>query len=222
MANALRAINKRVNALQKKHPKTKRTTLQKQAGREWKAGKLGAKKKRKTVKRKTVRRIGSRTVAKKPHRRKRVGTKIHTKKKFIYVDSNGEMKNLKYAVVGKRKKEVKRKRYKPVKVTHCRRVGAKKGMNPLILIAGAGLLLYAITRPGVLSPATTLPPITLANPAAAASANSLVSYATAAGLAIPSIVKLINSLNSSPAESVISAGNGVSSGAMTIDQLLND
>lgn len=37
MANALAWINKRVKDLQKKQPKAKRATLQKQAGREWKS-----------------------------------------------------------------------------------------------------------------------------------------------------------------------------------------
>jgi len=41
MSNALSVINKRVEQLAKKHPGSKRTTLQKQAGREYRAGKLG-------------------------------------------------------------------------------------------------------------------------------------------------------------------------------------
>jgi hypothetical protein len=41
MSNALAKINKRVKQLQKRHPGAKRTTLQKQAGREYRAGKLG-------------------------------------------------------------------------------------------------------------------------------------------------------------------------------------
>ena len=58
MSNALAKINARVKQLQKKHPKTQRKTLQKQAGREYKAGKLGGVKK-KTAKKKTVRRVGA-------------------------------------------------------------------------------------------------------------------------------------------------------------------
>lgn len=233
MANALKAINTRVNALQKKHPKTKRTTLQKQAGREWKAGKLsGAKKKRKpaakkttrrkTAKRKTVR-VSVRTVGARPRKRthakrrtRRVG---HKPGNFIVVDDQGNKRKLKYAVVGKRKKPAKRKRYKPVKVTHCRRVGAKKGINPLILLAGGGLLLYALTRPGVLSP--SLPPVTITNPQAAASANNLVAYASAAGMAIPSIIKLINSLNAAPPATVVQAGNAVASGSAPISNFFD-
>ncbi len=42
MPNALKKINARVKHLQKLHPNTQRKTLQKQAGREYRAGKLGA------------------------------------------------------------------------------------------------------------------------------------------------------------------------------------
>ena len=41
MSNALAKINARVKVLAKKHPGKKRVTLQKQAGKEYKAGKLG-------------------------------------------------------------------------------------------------------------------------------------------------------------------------------------
>lgn len=54
MSTALAKINARVNVLAKKHPKTKRVTLQKQAGREYRAGKLGGVKKKKAVHHKKV------------------------------------------------------------------------------------------------------------------------------------------------------------------------
>lgn len=47
----LQIINDRVKALQKKHPRSKRTTLQKQAGKEYRDGKLSKHSKIKTVKR---------------------------------------------------------------------------------------------------------------------------------------------------------------------------
>lgn len=58
MSTALAKINARVKYLQKKHPKTQRKTLQKQAGREYRAGKLGGVKK-KTARKKVVRRVGA-------------------------------------------------------------------------------------------------------------------------------------------------------------------
>jgi hypothetical protein len=67
MANALKKINARVKHLQRLHPNTSRKTLQKQAGREYRAGKLGAtstvKRKRpakkKTERRKAIKKIKS-------------------------------------------------------------------------------------------------------------------------------------------------------------------
>jgi hypothetical protein len=53
-ATALKKINARVKALAKKYPGKKRVTLQKQAGAEYRAGKLGGVKK---SRKKTVRRI---------------------------------------------------------------------------------------------------------------------------------------------------------------------
>ena len=58
MSTALAKINARVKQLQKKHPKTQRKTLQKQAGREYRAGKLGGVKKH-VAKKKAVRRVGA-------------------------------------------------------------------------------------------------------------------------------------------------------------------
>ena len=53
MSTALAKINARVKQLAKKHPHAKRVSLQKQAGCEYRAGKLGGVK-RKTVKKKSV------------------------------------------------------------------------------------------------------------------------------------------------------------------------
>lgn len=66
MATALDKINKRVKHLARLHPGKKRVTLQKQAGAEYRAGKLGRVKKKKSVHKKSV------------HRKKH-----HTKKKSV-------------------------------------------------------------------------------------------------------------------------------------------
>jgi hypothetical protein len=72
MSTALKKINARVKALAKKHPGSKRVTLQKQAGREYRAGKLGGARKKKVgkVKRRSV--VGKKKVGK-VKRRSRVG-----------------------------------------------------------------------------------------------------------------------------------------------------
>ena len=56
MSRALSIINKRVGELQRKHPNAKRVTLQRRAGKEYKAGVIGkiAKRKRKPVPKKTL------------------------------------------------------------------------------------------------------------------------------------------------------------------------
>ena len=53
---ALKKINARVKYLQTRHPGKKRVTLQKQAGKEYKAGKLGGVKKKSVHKKKTIHR----------------------------------------------------------------------------------------------------------------------------------------------------------------------
>ena len=58
MSTALAKINARVKQLQKKHPNTQRKTLQKQAGKEYKAGKLGGVRK-KSARKKSARRVGA-------------------------------------------------------------------------------------------------------------------------------------------------------------------
>ena len=58
MSTALAKINARVKQLQKKHPNTQRKTLQKQAGKEYKAGKLGGVRK-KSARKKFVVRVGA-------------------------------------------------------------------------------------------------------------------------------------------------------------------
>jgi hypothetical protein len=82
MPNALKKINARVKELQKKHPNTQRKTLQKQAGREYKAGKLGglysSGKKRKKVG--AVRRTASRKAAVKRAKRLHAAEgRLHTR-----------------------------------------------------------------------------------------------------------------------------------------------
>ena len=71
MSNALKVINNRVKQLQKKYPNSKRTVLMKTAGAEYRAGKLGGKKK------KSASRSRSRSVGRiKQRSRKRVGRAV--------------------------------------------------------------------------------------------------------------------------------------------------
>jgi hypothetical protein len=183
MANALKAINKRVKQLQKKHPKSKRTTLQKQAGREWKAGKLKARKKvvgavkRKPAKRKRAAAPRKRAAA---PRKKTVRRKLATvpKKKRVY--------------------KAKRTNVKAYKATRYKRISGKgKSMVPMLLgaaVLGVGAYLL-LKRPTV--QATNYGYVPTSNPARNDSANSILTWATAAGLGITAISKLITAINSS-------------------------
>lgn len=184
MANALKAINTRVKQLQKKHPKTKRTTLQKQAGREWKSGKLSGKS------------VGAKK--KKAAPRKKVAKKTKpAKSKFVAIKQRtGKQKKLKAAVVVYGVKKRRRRKPAKAKLTYrARRVSGsgKPSIMPLLLLAGAGILAYTLMKPAT----PVYPPITLQNPQTAGTANSIVQYAAAAGAGITAITKLISQLNSS-------------------------
>jgi len=183
MSNALKKINARVKVLQKKHPKSKRTTLQKQAGREWRAGKLkgavGAVRKKHHVKKKTV--------AKK--RRRTAKPKVVTRTRTIVK-----------VVRAKRRRATHKKR------TTARRrvsgVGKTSILLPIVGVAAVGLLAYyMMSRP-------TIPPFAPTNnPYRVQAQNSILQWATAAGLAASTITSIINSLNSSDDSTVIAAGS---------------
>lgn len=180
MANALKKINARVKVLAKKHPNAKRTTLQKQAGREYKAGKLKAKRK---------------PAAKKVARKKVV--------KRRRVASVGAVVR-RVAAVRKRKAPRKRASVKKKTVTRKRaRVsGSGKSIMPALLLGGLGLAaVYMLTRRN--QPSTTYQPT--GNYTRDNAASNILAYATAAGLTIAAITKLIQALNTSSDAQVTAA-----------------
>jgi len=172
MNTALKKINARVKVLAKKHPGKKRKTLQKQAGKEWKAGKLkgavGAVKKRKPAKRRVVKRV--RRVV------KRVTPVKHKRR-----------------TVRKKTVAVHRKRHH-YKVTHrVRRISGKKSsIMPIIALAAVGIGAYLLLRP---QPAAQL--VQTSNPVRNTNANNILTYAAAAGLTATAIAQLITALNNS-------------------------
>jgi hypothetical protein len=195
----LKKITTRAKALKKKHPGKKWTTLVKQAGKEFRSGKLGkVRKKRHTRKVHAV-------------KRGKVGVRKHTVKRHT----------VKRHTARRRKRTAKKmgaKRYKPVKnVTHCRRVGrrrrrrigdvtdtapstpqAKQTNWQKIALIGGGIIvaLYAFSRPST----TTLTPA-----AQAAGGSSILSYATAAGASATALANLVAKLNTSTPAQVQSA-----------------
>lgn len=192
MANALKAINRRVKQLAKKHPNSKRSTLQKQAGREWKAGKLKAKRK---------------PVAKKVASKKRRVSSVGKKPKVIVLNSLG-------AVIRKKRRAIRKAaRARTAK----RRVYGSKGSNlvPIIGIAALALIAYQMFKPSPINPQQYgYQPTSNVNRNTAAS--NILSYAMAAGLTVNAITQLINAINNSSDAKVINAG------AAPSNQALND
>ena len=202
MANALRAINKRVNQLQKQHPNKKRKTLQKQAGREWKAGTMPKARKKAAKKKATV--SGKRKY-KVTHRVKKVGA-VKRKKRTV-------RRKAKRATV----RVIRRTKTK----TKYRRVGAAGGsamkmLLPLALVAGVGILAYMAFS----KDSTTVPPLTLTgNAPRDNSAQSILAYATAAGMGISAITALINALNSMNDSQVSTTASLVSNGSLDVGEI---
>lgn len=186
-ANALKKINARVKVLAKKHPKKARKTLQKQAGAEYRAGKLSAVKKRvhKTVRKKVAK--------KKPVTHKRKPVKKGTRVRVVHVVAAHKVK--------KRRKAVKHR-------AHPRRVsgaGKKSSVMPFVVLGGLALAAYFLLRP---STAATLPAIApRPTPTGAASANNLLQWAAAANLGVTAISKLIDAINNSSDSSLSDANS---------------
>lgn len=202
MANALKAINKRVNELAKRHPKSKRTTLQKQAGREWKAGKL----KKKAAPKKAARKVSGKRKYKVTHRVAKVGKVAGPKRR-----KRSSPRKKHAARVVHRTRTVTR--YKTVR-------GPGSKTNTLLIVGGlavAGILAYTLLNRPTTTPSSSI--ILTGNPARDNAAQNLVAYAQAANLGISAITSLINSINSWGDNSVISASTQVSSGTSSIGDI---
>jgi hypothetical protein len=215
MNAALKKIQARVKKLRKKHPGAKFRTLQKQAGAEYRAGKLKTKRKRSVgavKKRKKVRARGRTkvsnhngggappvymshyTIGRAAPKRKRASVKKRRKPKTVTI--------IKYR---KSVRYVKPKRIK----TRRRKVGGmSKGTKNALLVGGAVVLGYLLMK----SMSPSYPPVTLTNPASVASANSLVSAAQAAGYSATAIANLIKTINSSSDQQVQTAASTVNTG----------
>lgn len=183
MNTALKVINKRVKELQKKHPNSKRSTLQKQAGREWRSGSL--KHRKKTYKK--IAKVGA-------VKRRRVTVKRRKIRR-------SKPKSL--AVVRTRT----RTRVKTV----VRRVGGsgKKSLMPLVIGGLALGALYLFTR----NRQTQTPVlIQTANPQRNNWAQNAVAIAQAAGMTAAAIAALIRQLNNSDDTQVQQISQNVQAG----------
>lgn len=189
MANALRKMHARVKKLRKRYPKKKYASLMKQAGKEFKAGKLGARKrtaaKRKPAKRKAVRK---RVV----HRKKAVH---HRKRRRV---AKPKVIRRRTVVVYKSKKRRTRRRS----------VGGMGKVMKILPIIAAGVGLYL-----VLKPKTVIPPIIqTSNPVRNQTASDAVAYAQAAGIVGTALANIIKALNASDDTQVQKIYDNVKSG----------
>lgn len=176
---ALKKINARAKQLKKLHPGKKYKTLQKQAGAEYKSGKL-----------KTKRKVGKRPAAvkaksRKPRARAIVKTKTVYRTRTVKVRSKPRRK---VSGIGSVLGGV---------------MGKGSSLMPLALVAAAGVAAYFILKPRT----QVQQYVPTGNYQRDQSANNVIAYATAAGLGITAIAKLIAALNSSPDSTVTAAGS---------------
>lgn len=171
MANALKKIQARVKKLRKRYPKKKYSSLMKQAGREYKAGKLktrkksAAPKKRKAPRRKPA--TKRKSVARK---RRRVGSK-------------------RPVVVRRRTVVVYKSRKRRARVSG---VGASmKKILPVVAVAALGVGAYMMLKP------KTPVIVQTSNPTRNTLASDIVSYAQAASMTAAAVANLINTINKS-------------------------
>lgn len=191
MANALKKIQARVKKLRKRYPKKKYSSLMKQAGKEYKAGKLKPRKKSAPKRKKPVRR-------KAVHRKKPVARKKAVRRRKA---TKPRVLRRKTVVVYRSKKRKSRRR-----VSGIGAVG-NKIMKVLPLVAlgvGAYLLLKPKAAPAAIVQTT--------NPVRNQTASDVLLYAQAAGMTAAAIAKLIDAINSSNDSQVQKIYDNVKSG----------
>lgn len=194
-SSILKKIAARAKQLKKKHPGAKYSTLQKQAGREFKSGKL---KKRKKV-------SGS-VGAVKPKRRKVVRRKAVRRKKRVVrrVRRVARRRVAKRVVRRVRRRVVRRSVRRTVRRVARRKRGRVSGKGksimPLVLLAGGAFLLYTM-----LNKSSQPPLIITQNPTRNNAAQTAIQIATAAGATAVQIANLIKALNAQSDAQVMTA-----------------
>lgn len=194
MSSALKKISARVKQLRKKHPKSQFRTLQKQAGREYKAGKLKARRKS-VAKRKAA-----------PKKRRRVG-RVARVARVARVSRVSQVATVSRVV----RRPRKRRRIVARRVVRRRSVGgggmSMKKVMPILLIGGGLVAAYLLLR----KPTTVPAYIPSGNAVKDAAASNVMSWATAAGLGISALSNLIKALNASTPSQAQSLSNAASS-----------
>lgn len=182
LGTALKKINARVTQLQKKHPNTKRKTLQKQAGKEYTAGKL---------KKKRVAKVGAVKVKRRKAPRRRSVKRRRSSKPIVRTRT--------LTVVKYRTRTVRAKR------RSVSRVG-KSGKTSKVLLIG-GLVVGGLLLMNMLKPRVTAPLVVRTNPSANTAAQNIIAIAQAAGIVGNQLQKIIDSVNSKDDATVVASYN---------------
>lgn len=210
MNAALKKINARVKQLQKKHPGSKRVTLQKQAGKEYRAGKLKAVRKKSAPRKK--RRVSGKVAG--------IGTRYKVAKR---VGTKKPMRTAKRRASKPKVRVVTRIRTRTVvKRRSVGRTGGMKSIIPIVAIVGIGIAAYLLLRPKsstVVVPGVALPLALTGNAQRDTASQNILSYAQAAGTTASALASLISALNGMNDASVVDVAQKQQSG-MDINTLL--
>jgi hypothetical protein len=191
MSQALKKINARVKQLQKKYPKKKRVTLQKQAGSEYRSGKLGATKKRTAVKKKSVRRVVKKRAPKKSAPKKRGVVRKRTARKkpvsaVLIVEKGGTRRTRPTRVY--QVKRTKKGRYDGT-----RRIGGmSKSTQTLVVVGGLALAAFLLLNNNRSNNMVYVP---TGNINRDSKAQEILNWVSVAGASAAQIASLIKNLN---------------------------
>jgi hypothetical protein len=181
---ALKKINARVKKLAKRFPKKSRKTLQKQAGAEYRAGKLKAKRKKVSGVRKTVRRA-----KRKVKRAVRRAVGVTRRKRRTARRAPAKVIIMKVGATKRRRRRAapKRKAVRRRRVSGVSRIAGIK--TSTLLMAGLGIgAIYLLTR----RPQVQYGPT--GNAVRDSKAQQILNYAVAAGATASAIANLLKSL----------------------------
>lgn len=205
--NALAVIRKETERLQKAHPRMSFRAAQKKAGKNYRSGAVRAKKKhhKKAHTKKRVRKHSSRKRARK-----------RSTRTVVVVSGT-------HAIARAKVTRKRRKRRATYKVTHrVRRVsGTGRGISTTNMLLFGGLLIgaYLLLKPkssgSVQLPGTppAAPPLQLTgNTTRDTQAQQIIAWATAGGMAVDAVIKLINTLNTKPDTQVSAVYDSINTG----------
>lgn len=222
--NALRKITAEAKRIQKRHPRASYQSALKQAGKHYRSGKLGKRK-----------RVGSYKIVERGETKSKKPAATYQVRRT----AKGRFKGMKRVGKHKVKKSKPSSRKHPsatqvVKVVRVTRVGkvhhkrrrmagsgsGLKKFMPFVLLAGAGLLLWHFLKPKkAVVPPGAPPLVQTNNQLRNQQSNEILQYAMAASLGIDSIIKLISQLNRKSDAEIESIHENVDQGGGLPDSL---